>query len=537
MHKKNFNNFYFNSNVMNEEQYEILIKHIMHTLDTENRQVLYNYFITNKKNTNINYRPHISPIQKITKNYTILDIKNKIHKIYKNQNIELLIEEKIDGIMINLIYHEGILKAAITRGNSYGGEDIIDAVKNIVPQLIPINITIEIRGELTMKINDYQKYFTEYTSQRHAMLAIISKKSINPFHIKMINFYAHDTGLLSKKSLPNSQEKTYKYINALNINSVEFIKSNILDLEKQFLKFTTICNKILQKDGYIIKINNIDLQLQYFTKYTEESSYCFAHKQTNVFQTIIVKIQINFNKHGACIPIAYIKPKIIFQNIICNKINLYSYNFVIKNKLQINSKIQILFKAIFVFDKNLDQDTTTIFKFPKNCPYCSSELKIIGLNLYCTNISCKNKIINTISLLCKQIGIYSISSKTIKIFVEKKIINNILDIFNIKNKIDKLFILENFGDKKLQNVINAIDTLKQKISLTQIILCFGIPSIGTKTAHNIAQIFLKEKKININHIQNMKFLNKKQKEEITIFFQNLENFKTAELIIKTCLNQ
>ena len=522
------NNFYFNSDVMTDNQYETLVKHMIQATEIQSRDLLFSYFLNHRKNTNVNYRPHISPIQKITKSYTLDDIKNKIMKIYNNKDIVIIIETKLDGIMVNVIYHNGKLQSVVTRGDCYGGEDIIDVIKHIIPQDIIQYDPIEIRGEICISKENYNKYFSEYSSPRHAMISIISQKNLNIISLKKLEFYAHDFGILSKNIFNFSQSQIYIYLKALGINVVSYKRSFIYKLEEDFEKFKQK-NYSFPTDGYIFKVENLKLQLEKFDYYSKDSSYCFAYKEIQKFNTQIESIDFNFNKSGICIPIANINPHIQYNNINCSKINLYSYNFVQKNNITDNAYIDILFNAIFVFH-SVTKSYGKNIEFPKNCNVCQCKLQITGMHLACLNASCKNKLINTIAIICKQIGIKTIAKKTIEKLVDAEVIRDISDLFYINRYKEKIITIEGFQHLKINNFINAIDKCREKLSLEQTIICFGIPSIGINTANAIAQKIDKNN-INIDNIKNSNCLNQKQKNEIDLFFSNSKNREVAQKII------
>ena len=533
MKKNKINN---NSLVINEYDYEIIIKDILQSFGTSDREVLQGYFINNfmntkhnKSNNNGNYKAHMSPIQKVYKYYSYEEIYNKIYSLTQDVNTPILLEYKLDGIMINLIYYKGKLTSAITRGDKYGGEDLIDIIKNIVPNILDNLENLEVRGELVIANSQYNNFFSSYVSNRSAILSIIGQKNINYMDVNKMEYYAHDVGIIDKKKRLLNQDQIYSKLLNMGFKVMNYLPYLLKNIKQGIEKIQN--NNIDYKtDGIIIKINSYKTQISLFKKYKEHSAYCFAYKDIMKFVAIIKKINISANKNGVYIPTAEIS-SITYKNIKCKKLNLYSYNIVKKHNIGEGAKVEILYNAIFVFNRTIQE--TKSFKFPEKCIYCNNKLEILGMHLVCVNLDCSNRTINTITSICKQIGMKSFAQKTIELLVNNGIIKNILDLLNIKSKFSSINI-KNFKDKKIQNMVHEISGVLNKISLKQIILCFGISSIGIKTADMIS------KSINsiedISNIYNLDFLNKKQKEEIQLFLHNKNNLKIIKEIIKIINN-
>ena len=456
-------------------------------------------------------------------------------QIYNNTHVGVIIEHKLDGIMVNVIYHNGKLQSVVTRGDCYGGEDIIDVLKHILPENIIQYDPIEIRGEICISKSNYNQYFSEYSSPRHAIISIIGRKNCNIITIKKLEFYAYDFGVLSKNIFSFSQYQTYMYLNALSIKTICYKRTHLYKLEKDFEKFSSLdCDYPI--DGYVFKIESVKLQLEKFDSYSKESSYCFAYKQIEKFKTQIESISFNFNKSGICVPIAKLKTPIKHNNIVCNKINLYSHNFVNSNNITTSAEIDVLYNAIFVFHSVIKALGKPVI-FPTNCIFCNSELQITGMHLACLNVNCYNKLVNTIAIICKQIGIKTIAKKTIQTLVKNNIIKNIISVFELEKQRDKIMLISGFQSLKIDNFINSINKFLEKFTLEHAIICFGIQSIGINTANAIAKsININKKNIDFNKIKDLTCLNTKQKHETKLFFENNENLCIAQKIITTYLN-
>lgn len=519
---------------------------------------------------NVHHRYKMYSLQNSYNYNELVNWEKKIKKIlYK---IEYICEYKYDGISINLIYENGILKYGSTRGNGSQGENITDNIKTI--KSIPLKIEskcpkyLEIHGEIVLSKKNYdfinKKRFIDgkknYSNSRNLVSGIIKNKNINeiskiPLDCFVYAIYGSNISFSSQYDLLNYAKNIYgfkvseKYILSNNINDVYLYIQNV-NKSINNLKYVI--------DGIVIKINNFNFQLKlgYTSKYPR---WAIAYKyRTDIISTKLINVTFQVGRSGIITPVAELKP-ILINGTIVKRASLYNIEYIKKLDIHYNDIVYVekggdiipKIIGINIKKRNLYSSKVT---FIKNCPSCNYILKYDKKSVYCTNeTKCYSIIIKKIDHFVKIMKIYDIGIKTIENCVKSKILNNISDLFFLKK--DQLINIENISNKTAENIINNIKNTKYN-SFEEIIFALGIDYVGENTAKIIARNFNNIDSIiesNIESLKNIKLIGKKIITNIVNFFSkkdniniikrlslagvNLKNDKKIQLYNKKILNK
>ncbi|MEN8718126.1 MAG: NAD-dependent DNA ligase LigA [Sulfurovum sp.] len=425
----------------------------------------------------------------------------RAHKV--NTNLEFYCEPKFDGASLNLIYENGVLKQAISRGDGSVGEDVTNNVKTIysIPLSIKEKSLIEIRGEIVIKKNDFEKINQERLLKNEPTFA-------NPRNAAAGSLRQLDPNITAKRKLffnvwgvgENSLEMT-RYSEMMEyIYSLGFVKPPINSLGTSVEKIEETYHEIIKLrdsfemmlDGMVIKINDIETQdeLGYTVKFPRWSC---AYKFPAVEKTTTVKnILLQVGRTGVVTPVAHVEATLIDGSTV-EKASLHNFDEIARLDLKINDEViiiksgDIIPKITKVLSDRRDGTQVDINR-PTNCPKCDSELLDEGILIKCQNLDCPSIVTNSIIYFASKscMNIDGLGNKIVELLVEKKIIKDILDLYYLKY--EDLEHLEGFKDKKINNLLNAISNTKN-VPLHRVINALAIEHIGEVASKQICLEF------------------------------------------------
>jgi DNA ligase (NAD+) len=441
-------------------------------------------------------------------------VKKTIH-----YDISFVCEPKFDGASLNLIYENGILKQAITRGDGLIGEDITKNAKTIknIPIKISYKENIELRGEVVIKKSDFEKINKQREQNGEALFA-------NPRNMASGSLRQLDSSITAKRNLifklwgigenslkQNNLTKTYNFINSLGFYQNDFreIAKNENDIELAHKKLNDIrSTSNILLDGMMIKINELKAQksLGYTIKFPRFSC---AYKFKAIEKTTkVLGVDIQIGRTGVLTPVAKLKSVLIDGSNVA-KASLHNFDLIKNIGLKINDEViiiksgDIIPKVVKVLKDRRNGSEIKIIP-PTSCPVCKSDLLIEEKLIKCQNLQCRSRINGSIEYFVskKCMNIDGFGSSIVKLLLDEGKIKNILDIYSLKQ--ENLKGLESFKDKKIQNLLNAIETSK-KVELNKFINSLGIEHIGEVGANELANKFglkafdtTKEELINID---------------------------------------
>ena len=423
-------------------------------------------------------------------------------------NPEYMCELKIDGLSVSLLYEKGKLVRAATRGDGVIGEDITHNVKTIkvIPLKLKEEVDIEVRGEIFMnkktleELNEKRKEKGEPLLQNCRNAAAGSIRQLDSkiaASRKLDNFIYHlpdpeDYGLTTHSEAIEYMRKLGFKINpnnrlVKNINEVlEFIE------EKGKLR----PNLPYDIDGVVVKVNSIEQQrkLGYTAKYPKwATAYKFPAEEV---LTKLKDIIFTVGRTGQITPNAVLDPVIVAGSTV-SRATLHNEDYVLEKGLKIGDTVSIR-KAGDVIPEVVEakverrKGNEKDFVMIKECPMCNTPLikKEGQVDYYCPNNKCPARHIEGLIHFTSRdaMNVDGLGDRIMEDFYNFGFIKNIVDIYNLKDHKQDLIRLEGFGDKSVNNLLEAIENSKSN-SLEKLIFALGIPHVGAKTGKILAQNF------------------------------------------------
>lgn len=418
-------------------------------------------------------------------------------------NLEFFCQPKFDGASLNLIYENGILKQALTRGDGEIGEDVTQNAMTI--QSIPLEIAekslIEIRGEVVIKKSDFEAINIERLKNSESTFA-------NPRNAAAGSLRQLDSSITSKRKLffnawgvgQNSLnfEKTSQMMDY--IFSLGFVKTPMQTLVKNIDDIKKLYENMIKKrdtfpmllDGMVIKIDDITTQqdLGFTQKFPRWScAYKFpAVEKTTKLKDIILQV----GRTGVVTPVAIVEP-VLIEGANVERATLHNFDEIQRLDLKIGDEIiiirsgDVIPKITKVLKDRRDGNEKEILK-PTICPDCSSELLIEDIMIKCQNLDCPSRVVNSIIYFASKncLNIDGLGDKIVELLVNEKKIFDILDLYSLKY--EDLENLEGFKEKKINNLLNAIENSKNS-ELYRVLTALGIEHIGEVASKSICSKF------------------------------------------------
>jgi len=436
--------------------------------------------------------------------FNTIELEDWIKRANKiNTKLEFFCQPKFDGASLNLIYENGILKQAISRGDGSIGEDVTNNVKTIhsIPLQIAEKSLIEIRGEIVIKKADFEKINEEriknneqvFANPRNAAAGSLRQLDPNITAKRKLFFNVWGVGLNSLDFTKYSEMMEYIYSLGFVKPPMQTITSRVEGIEKLYHEIIKVRDEIeMMLDGMVVKIDDIETQdeLGYTVKFPRWScAYKFpALEKTTKIKDIILQV----GRTGVITPVAVVEPTDI-EGVVVERASLHNFDEIARKDLRINDEViiirsgDVIPKITKVFIERRDGTQLEIFR-PTFCPDCNSELLDEGALIKCQNLDCPSRVVNSIIYFASKncMNIDGLGNKIVETLVNEKKIYDILDLYSLKY--EDLENLDGFKEKKINNLLNAIENTKTT-ALHRIINALGIEHIGEVASKQICLEF------------------------------------------------
>ncbi|MDD4156871.1 MAG: NAD-dependent DNA ligase LigA [Candidatus Cloacimonetes bacterium] len=494
--------------------------------------------------------------------FSINEIKTFINKIKSEFNInfpEICLEHKIDGLSINLVYENGKLLYALTRGDGEKGEIVTDNIKEIsgIPLTIPIKELIEIRGEIYLPKEDFNRLNNHrannnlklFANPRNAAAGTIKLKDSNLVKKRNLKMFTYAIGYLDI----NSTFKPKKHSELLNsfsnlkfpVNETFEVIDNFKDLENYCAYWETHKDTLSYEiDGIVLKINDFTLQQELgFTSKSPKWAIAYKFKAEEKISTLN-EVIYQVGRTGAVTPVAILEPTQIAGSIV-SRATLHNADEIERLDLRIGDKVKIIKsgeiipKIIDVVRENRPPDSKKV-TFITHCPSCNSLLhkENESIIFYCDNIDCPAQLHRRIEHFASRdaMNIEGLGGSVIQQLLDSHLIDSIESIYNID--FSKFSLLEKQGKKSAENLKKAIENSKN-MPLDKLIFALGIRYVGQKTSKILATQFKTLDSLvsaNYEELLTINEIGEKIAKSIIDFFSAKENLLLIEKLSDIGLN-
>ena len=425
------------------------------------------------------------------------------------RSFRYICELKIDGLAVSVIYKGGKLHSAATRGDGLTGEVITHNIKTIgdIPLTIQETKEIEVRGEVYMGKRIFNKLNQERSLKQEPLLAnprnaaagsirqldskIAASRRLQNFMYYLVNY--QDFGLNTQQQcLAFLKQQGFQVNQETKVfDSIQAVKDFILLIQD---KRSTLDYEI---DGIVVKVDEISLYERIGTT-ARTPKWAIAYKfPASEVETTLEDIIFTVGRTGKITPNAVLTPVIVAGSRI-TRATLHNEDFVREKQIKIGDTV-IIRKAgdvipevvKSVVEKRTGQEKE--FQMIEHCPICHSDLirRESEAAHYCVNPKCDKKQIESIIHYCSRnaMNIEGCGEKIVEELYNEGLIKNIADLYDLYTHQATLTTLEGYGEKSIQNLLQAIEKSKQQ-SLERLLFGLGIKEVGEKGAKILAKRFL-----------------------------------------------
>ncbi|MCR4337521.1 MAG: NAD-dependent DNA ligase LigA [Candidatus Omnitrophica bacterium] len=461
---------------------------------------------------------HLVKMYSLDNTYSLEELQEwekRVRKGLPGQNVEYVVESKIDGVSVSLIYEDGIFVRGATRGDGIVGEDItynLRTVRSIPLKLRPhgkkpLPKLLEVRGEVYMNHEDFEVMNRQRKEQGQELF--VNPRNATSGSVKLLDSritaqrnlkcFIHSFGILEGGEPFATHWEFLQAVKAygLRINEGNFLFENFEDVIGSCQKFQEKRASLpYDVDGVVIKVNSLSQQQRLGATLKSPRwavAYKFpAYQATTVIDDIVVQV----GRTGVLTPVANLRP-VACGGVTISRATLHNFDEVrrlgvhVADKVLIERAGDVIPKVVKVVEVNPKNRNVEPFDVPRKCPECGEGItkeKTEDVAYRCTNPLCPKQLERGLLHFASRgaMDIQGLGQVVVVQLLEKNFIKDFADIYYLKK--EQFLELELFKEKKAVNLLKAIEESKRQ-PLSKLLFGVGIPNIGEKAAYVLAQRF------------------------------------------------
>jgi DNA ligase (NAD+) len=443
-------------------------------------------------------------LDKVFGEQDLIDFDARIKKrLEDDSGLEYSCEPKVDGVAVSLLYVDGLLQRAATRGDGVTGEDITHNVRTI--NGIPLKLAdsklhgrIEVRGEIFLgkagfaRLNERARKAGSKTFVNPRNTAAGAVRQLDPRKAAKIplEMFCYSVGVVDEVDMPDRLSEVFDLIDAwgLPVNPDRSTEQGIENCQRY-------CDRLLSKrdkldyeiDGAVIKVNNRSVQEQ-LGQNARTPRWAMAYKfPAEEKSTKVIDVEFQVGRTGTITPVARLEP-VFVGGVTVSNTTLHNMDEVARLGLRIGDTViirragDVIPKVVKVIDPARNKSPKPI-EVPATCPACGSPVEKDGEVLYkCSaGIICPAQRKESIKHFASRgaLDIEGLGDKLVEQLVDSGLVENVDDIFSLTQK--QLIGMERMGEKSAAKLLQAIEKSKQT-SLPRFLYALGIREVGEATA-------------------------------------------------------
>lgn len=409
------------------------------------------------------------------------------------------LEYKFDGLTINLLYRDGRLERAATRGNGIEGEDVTEQVKTIkcVPLSIDYKGVLEVQGEGIMRLSALEEYnskegVTPLKNARNAVAGAIRNLDPKVTASRRLEVICYNVNYIENDFDKGSDMIAFLAKNKFKISDKFDLfddKEKLIDALDGILSARDSLDFLI--DGAVIKVDDTSIRddLGYTQKFPKWAvAFKFPAQETT---TTLKDVVWQVSRTGKLNPLAILEP-VDLAGVTVSRATLSNISEIRRKDIKIGSRVfirrsnDVIPEILGVAEHN--ENSVEVSK-PTVCPACGAPVDEDGVFLKCSNAkNCAPAIVSAMSHFASRdaMDIDGLSEKTFETLYNEGKINHFVDIYSLKAQ--DFDGIEGFGEKKSANILAAVEKSKDT-TLDRLIFAMGIPNIGKKAAKQLADEF------------------------------------------------
>jgi DNA ligase (NAD+) len=454
---------------------------------------------------------HRVPMLSLDNTYSeeeITDFYRRLEKLLPNKKIPVVIEPKVDGVAVSLLYEKGELRYAATRGDGTVGDDITQNIRTIrtVPQHLKGDVpdVLEVRGEAYLDKGGFAKLnaerrdvgLPEFANPRNA--AAGSLKQLDPAIAakRPLGVVCYGTGLIEGAKLDKHSE-LFALLKKLGLPGTErwWLADSVEEILRAIHELDRIRHDFAyQTDGAVVKVDAFSQrEVLGFTAKSPRWAIAFKYEAERV-ETRLLDILVQVGRTGTLTPVAALEPVVVSGSTV-SRATLHNEEEIERKDIRIGDRVLIekageVIPAVVGVRTDLRTGREKKFRMPKHCPECGSAVvKDEGqVAVRCVNSQCPAQVRRRIEHFASRgaMDIEGLGEAVVNQLVQQKLLADVGDIYALKAA--ALIELERMGEKSVTNLLEAIEQSKSR-PLWRLLFGLGILHVGVSASRALADHF------------------------------------------------
>lgn len=458
--------------------------------------------------------PHRVPMLSLQNSYNTDDLFAFDERVKKflglSGDIEYFCEPKLDGLAMELVYEDGELTAAITRGDGFTGENVLANVKTI--RSVPLRLTerpalFEARGEILMLKEDFARLNEEqqeeglptFANPRNAAAGTIRQLDPRITAGRPLKMYCYSTGAVDGAEF-QSQSELYGRLAELGLPTLEVYRltrvcKNVEDAAEYYRWIGERRHQLpFDIDGVVVKVNRFDLQDR-LGMVARSPRWATAVKyEPEQAETVVQEIRVQVGRTGALTPVAVMAP-VKVGGVTVTHATLHNQDEIDRKDVREGDHVivqragDVIPEIVRVVAEKRPAKSRP-FRIPEQCPVCASaaEKPEGEVVLRCTNLLCPARLKESLKHFVSRraMNIDKLGDRLIDTFVDHGLLSSFSDLYRLNY--DQIIELERQGEKSTRNLLNNIEKSKSA-TMARLIYALGIRFVGEQTAKTLAKNF------------------------------------------------
>ncbi len=425
--------------------------------------------------------------------------------------VRYVCERKIDGVAIDLVYRDGVLVLAATRGDGTTGEDVTAQVLTIadVPYRLDVDdppATVEVRGEVHLPLEAFERMNAArieageaaFMNPRNAASGALRQKDPSVTAARPLALWVHGLGVLEGISFTSHSEALRWLAGAglpvpdetVAVDGVDAVWAEIERAtdERHRLPYET--------DGVVIKVD--DLAQQARLGWTSRAPrWAIAYKMPPVEQeTRLLAIEVNVGRTGKVAPFAVLEPVLVAGTTIThatlhNEIQVHAKDVRVGDTVVVRRAGDVIPEVVGPVIAKRPRGTR-IWRMPADCPFCAQPLVRPEGEAHhlCENVDCPNRLLESIAHLASRgaLDIEGLGEQTVELLVDRGLVSDLADLFRLDVRREELLGLDGFKERRVENLLAGIAAARER-PLDRFLVAFNIRHLGPTYARSLARAF------------------------------------------------
>lgn len=477
----------------------------------------------------------------------IRDFDRRVKKMLGVEEVEYVVELKIDGLAVNLRYEGGIFVRGATRGDGTTGEDVTANLRTI--RSIPLRLrgeripaVFEVQGEVFMHRSDFERLNEErerrgeplFANTRNAAAGSLRQLDPNVTASRRLDIFVYGAFLIESSWYPGTHWELLELLRELGFKVNPHAR-----LAKSIDEVIAIHDEWEEKrktldydiDGLVVKVNNLVFQ-ELLGATSKSPRWAIAYKfEPTRAVTKVLDIEVNVGRTGTLTPVAILEP-VEVGGVVVKRATLHNEDEVRRKDVRIGDWVivgragEVIPEVVLVL-KERRNGSERVFQMPTHCPVCHSPVvrEEGEVAVRCINANCPAQIKERLRHWASRdaMDIEGLGEKLIEQLVDRGYVRSIPDLYRLTKA--KLLELERMGQKSSENLLQAIERSKKR-PLSRFLYALGIRYVGEFVAQILAEHFGTLRKLmeaSLEDLLSIEGIGPKVAEAVWQFFRNPEN--------------